>query len=227
MYDQFNGGHRSAEAIHDFLAYAYLHWEAPAPAYVLLLGDGNYDMRNYKGNSGSTYIPPYLELVDPDMGETAADNRFVTLTGADNVPEMHIGRFVANTTVQAAAMVNKTIDYEVSCQCNTWNYNTLFVADDLEGGGGNFWDYSDRIANGYLDPPDQTTPLLPETYSVAKAYLGQTCDIIRQPVTGQRMPATDPHGTEPQPSDRQRGGGAARQLCGPLHEVRVGQRAPV
>jgi hypothetical protein len=188
VYDQFNGGQMSAEAIHDFLEYAYLHWESPAPAYVLLLGDGNKDMRNYKTNTDPTYIPPYLNLFDPDMGETAADNRFVTLTGDDNLPELHIGRFVANSPTQAADMVNKTINYETTCKCNSpndWNYNTLFVTDDLEGGGGNFYYFSDEVADGYSDPPANTIPLLPATYTKEKAYLGQTCD-----TTGNPSPAT-------------------------------------
>ena len=70
----------SAESIHDFLAYAHAHWRAPAPAYVLLMGDGTNDMRKYRTTT-NTYIPPYLYLADPDMGETAADNRFVTFIG--------------------------------------------------------------------------------------------------------------------------------------------------
>ena len=110
VYDQFNGGVMSAEAIHDFLAYAYTNWSLQ-PEYVVLLGDGSSDIRNYR-YSTPTYIPPYLYLADPDLGETAADNRFVTITGNDNVPEMHLGRLPANTAAQAAAMVNKIIAYE-------------------------------------------------------------------------------------------------------------------
>ena len=185
VYDRVNGGQMSAEAIHDFLKQAYLTWLTPAPTYVVLLGDGNYDMRNYKGNSGSTYLPPYLELVDPDLGETAADNRFVTLTGDDILPEMHIGRLVANTASDAKALVDKIIAYEGryagGCRCNGWNYNALFVADDLEGGGGNFYDYSDKVADGFADPPTNSVPLLPSSYTGIKKYLGLTCDVANNP----------------------------------------------
>ncbi len=92
IYDEFNGGLTSAEAIHDFLAYAYEHWPAPAPQYVLLLGDGTYDMRHYLPDTAPTYIPPYLAFIDTLLGEAASDNRFVTLSGDDNMPEMNIGR---------------------------------------------------------------------------------------------------------------------------------------
>ncbi len=181
IYDQFNGGLMSAEAIRDFLAYAHANWLAPAPAYVLLMGDGTNDMRKYKSTT-NTYMPPYLYLADPDLGETAADNRFVTFIGNDNIPDMHIGRFPVNNTAQATAMVDKTMRYEVSCTCNgIWNKNTIFVADDLEDGGGNFYYYSDLIADGWADDPVNTVKLIPESYTRQKEYLGVTCDIVGNP----------------------------------------------
>lgn len=182
VYDQFNGGQTSAEAIHDFLAYAYTHW-SPQPTYVVLLGDGSYDIRNYR-YSVTTYIPPYLHLADPTMGETAADNRFVTITGNDLVPEMHLGRLPANTPAEAAAMISKITAYEDwrKCTCAAWNLNNLFISDDLEGGGGDFYAYSDTIADGYADAPANTIKFIPTPpYVTTKAYLGQTCDVSGNP----------------------------------------------
>jgi hypothetical protein len=177
IYNQFNGGMMSAESIHDFLLYTHENWQSPVPKYVLLMGDGTSDMRRYRVTSGLTYIPPYLYLADPDLGETAADNRFVTLVGDDIMPDMNIGRFSVNTPDEAQAMVDKVIAYETQCQCENWSYETLFVADDLEGGGGNFYDYSDSIAEGYADPPTNTVKYLPSAYNVNKVYLGRTCDL--------------------------------------------------
>ncbi len=176
VYDQFSGGMRSAEAIHDFLAYAYASWKAPRPRFVLLMGDGTSDMRNYR-NATLTYVPPYLALVDPTLGETAADNRFVTLVGNDVLPDMALGRFPANTPLEAANLVSKTIDYETQCQCDSWNYNLIFSADNIEGGGGNFWTFSDRVADGFADPPTNTVPLIPSVYTKTKLYMGNTCDV--------------------------------------------------
>ncbi|MDH7485255.1 MAG: C25 family cysteine peptidase, partial [Anaerolineae bacterium] len=181
IYDQFNGGLMSAEAIRDFLQYAYDHWQAPRPAFVLLLGDGTYDMRQYLGNSAPTYIPPFLALVDGKVnGETAADNRFVTVAGDDIMPDMHIGRLPANSLAEAEAMVDKIIAYELGCACGPWSQHVLFVADDLEGGGGNFYAYSNGLADGYADPPANTIKYLPEPYTSTKVYLGPppdgTCD---------------------------------------------------
>lgn len=176
IYDQFNGGMMSAEAIRDFLAYAHANWSGTPPAYVLLMGDGTNDMRKYRTTT-NTYIPPYLYLADPDLGETAADNRFVTFIGNDNIPDMHIGRFPVNDVNQAQAMVDKVMYYEIACQCDgIWDRNTIFLADDLEGGGGDFYFYSDEIADGYVDEAN-TVKLIPENYRIQKEYLGVTCDL--------------------------------------------------
>ena len=193
IYDQFNGGLMSAEAVHDFLAYAYSHWQPPAPAFVLLLGDGTSDMRNYFGSSAPTYIPPYLYLADQTLGETATENRFVTLVGGDVLPEMHIGRLPANTPAEAEAMIAKTINYGAAC-CNPLTRNVLFVTDN-EDIGGDFYDYSNALADGWADPPTNTIkaipPWLPEPYTATKAYLGLTCDpSVPSPAAGCRYQIT-------------------------------------
>ena len=177
IYDQFNGGLRSAESIRDFLDYAYHTWVSPEPRHVLLLGDGTNDMRNYLSSSAPTYVPPFLALVDPTLGETASENRFVAIDGNDILPDMNIGRLPANSASEANAMVSKTIAYEVACTCDDWTHNVLFVADDLEGGGGDFYQFSNSIADGYHDPPTNTVKYLPAPYSPIKHYLGNTCDL--------------------------------------------------
>jgi len=175
IYDEFGYGLMSAEAIRDFLAYAYSHWPEPAPSYVLLVGDGTYDFRHYLSTSAPTYIPPYLKLVDQDLGETAADNRYACVSGNDFLPDLHIGRLPANTPAEAEVMVNKILSYETSPAEGDWNRHVLFVTDDLEGGGGDFYAFSDSIADGYADPPTNTVKLLPEPYTATKIYLGRTC----------------------------------------------------
>ncbi len=175
IYDEFGYGMMSSEGIEAFLAYAYAQWQPPAPAFVLLVGDGTYDMRHYLSTSAPTYLPPYLAMVDFDLGETAADNRFVTVSGADVLPDMHVGRLPANTASEAQVMVNKILQYETLTPEDAWTKNVLFVSDDLEGGGGNFFELSDAIADGYVDPPANTSKLLPEDYARTKTYMSQTC----------------------------------------------------
>lgn len=175
VYDQFGYGLMSAEAIRDFVAYAYLHWSGEALGYVVLLGDGTYDMRQRlaMAASGPTYIPPFLAMVDPELGETAADNRYATVIGSDLVPDLHVGRLPANTPAEAGVMIQKILTYEGAALRGAadWRQRLLFVADDTEGGGGDFHALSDAIADGYADPPANTTKLVPAGYTKTKVYL--------------------------------------------------------
>ncbi|MEW5868419.1 MAG: C25 family cysteine peptidase [Chloroflexota bacterium] len=155
IYDEFSSGLIDAQAIHDFLAYAYANWTPSAPAYVLLVGDGHFDPRNYFGTGEPTYIPPYLAQVDPWLGETAAENRFVTLVGGDNLPDMYLGRFPVKTSAQASAIIAKILDYEAFPPANRV-YRVLFVADN-EDSGGFFDDLSEEIVNNSL--PGTHTPV--------------------------------------------------------------------
>ena len=175
VYDEFGYGMMSAEAIRDFLVYAYAHWQRPAPSFVLLVGDGTYDPRRYLSSSGDTYLPPFLAVVDPTLGETATDNRFAAVAGDDILPDIHVGRLPANSPAETTAMVNKILTYERTPIDADWTKRILFVTDNLEGGGGNFYELSDAIADGYVDPPANTTRLIPDDYQRTKLYLDRTC----------------------------------------------------
>jgi hypothetical protein len=167
IYDEFSAGIFDPGAIHDFLAYAYANWTPPAPAYVLLVGDGNYDFRGdytYIGYNEPNFIPPYLADVDPEIGETAADNRYVCVNGDDIFPDMHLGRLPAKTAAQAEAMVTKIIAYEQAALAGEeWNNRILFVADNADQAG-NFPILSDYIVGHYMPAP----------YLAQKVYYGVT-----------------------------------------------------
>lgn len=187
IYDTFNYGRMAPEAIRDFLGYAYSHWQTSGSSYVLLVGDGTFDPRRYRSDSARTFIPPYLEMVDPDLGETAADNRFVTIIGTDRMPDMHLGRLPAESPGDVTAMVNKIIDYESAPADSGWNGRVLFVADDLKGGGGAFYNFSDAIADGSMEIQGETKPLLPAAYQKDKLYLPFDCangDACRERIVG-------------------------------------------
>lgn len=142
VYDEFGYGVVGAHPIHDFLDFAFYHWQGLRPAYVLLVGDGHYDPKNYLGYGRVSYIPPYLVPVDPWIGETSADNRYVTLEGDDTFPDLSIGRLPVNSAAEAAVVVAKTLQYEQSpapgdwkTKCSSWP-TTRTRAATLTGLGG-------------------------------------------------------------------------------------------
>jgi len=159
IFNEFSNGIFDPQAIHDFLAYTYEYWRQPAPLYVLLVGDGNYDPRNYKGFGEPNFIPPYLTQYDYFLGESAADNRYVTVHGDDLLPDMLIGRLPVKTAAETAAVVAKILAYSQNPSPEDWNSQILFVADNADSGG-NFPYYSDLLVNNYL----------PTGYSAEKIY---------------------------------------------------------
>lgn len=162
IYDEFGYGVVGAEAIQAFLAYAYERWTDPTPSYVVLLGDGHYNPKDYSpglyGFGRESYIPPYLAPVDPIITETAADNRYVMLVGDDNLPDMMLGRMAVNSQAEATAFVNKIIAYE-QIPAENWQDQVLSVADD-----GIFTQHAQELLDCCL----------PDPYQMQKVYLYET-----------------------------------------------------
>lgn len=171
IYDEWSYGRRDPEAIRSFLSYAYRCWNgapcAPPPAsppdppqYVLLVGDGHYDFTGVSGTSYPNLIPPYLIHIDPWLGETAADNRFVSVDGPDDyLPDMAIGRIPARTPADVAAVVNKVIAYETTAPAGDWQRRVVFVADSNLDPDYNFHAFSDDIRLNWL-PAAYDSPTL-------------------------------------------------------------------
>jgi hypothetical protein len=152
IYDEFNGGRVDPEAIRTFLAYAYQQWNqgGPRPTYVLLVGDGHYDFKNHMATNLPNLIPPYLLHVDPFLGETAVDNRYVSVDGPDDfLPEMHIGRIPAKSAADVTAYVAKVAAYEAA-PAGAWQQRAVFVADNKDDPAGNFHTLSDLVRLNWL-----------------------------------------------------------------------------
>jgi len=126
VYDEFNGGNKSPQALRDFLSYARTNWKK-APKYVLLGGTASFDPRNYL-NVGATDLVPTM-FVQTQHIETASDDAFADFNN-DGIPEMAVGRLPARTTDEAARMVQKVINYD---QAQASGSGVLLVADVNNG----------------------------------------------------------------------------------------------
>lgn len=156
IYDVFAYGLVDPLAIKSYLSHALENWNTQ---YALLFGDGHYDPKNYLGFGRSNYIPALLAFTDPWIGETAADNRYVTLVGDDLLPDMMLGRLTVNTPVEANRVVNKIISYELNSPGATWVDEILSIADDPDSAG-NFPQIAD----------DLFSELKPEYYLLEKVH---------------------------------------------------------
>ena len=167
LYDAWSGGQAHPEAIRSFLRHAAETWES-APIAVVLVGDGTSDPRNYLGRDNRTWIPPYLAMVDPWLGETACETCFVRLQGddplQDGVPDMWLGRLPSKSVEETAALVAKILGYERSGLLGSWRARLAYIADNPDTAG-NFALAAEesialhprqaRIARVYYDPEAQ------------------------------------------------------------------------
>src|SRR4030095_5509193 len=70
IYDEFNYGVFSSDAIKSFLSYAANSWQTK-PRYVLLIGDASFDSRNYEGTGYFNMVP--TKFFDTVFSESGTD----------------------------------------------------------------------------------------------------------------------------------------------------------
>jgi hypothetical protein len=145
VFDAFGHGESHAEAVRDFLAFAFHHWRR-APRYVLLLGDASYDPKDYLGTGVRSFIP--TPIVATRYLWTAADPLLGAVNGEDSLPDLAVGRLPASSREQALALVHKLIDYE-NAGFSPRHGRAVLVADNTDDGG-SFEANAGEIASRFL-----------------------------------------------------------------------------
>jgi len=161
IYNEFGYGVADPEAIKQFLGYAFHYWSAPAPRYVVLLGNGSYDPEGvYRGRSVSdSYSAP--DIVPVHMGPsiykwTALDGWYVQINGSDNVPDLALGRIpVVNETFLSNAL-DKVIGLEAVATNDFRRTEALLVADKIDNGL-DFQAACETVRTNYLGPAGIST----------------------------------------------------------------------
>lgn len=151
IYAEFGQGVPSSQAIRDLVQYAIAHWTAPAPKYLLFLGDATYDTRNALG-----YNPPISRMPVPlesgaysDFGN---DNWFAALDPVTNpLPLMAVGRIPARDASTLTAYIRKLLDYETGGRApsSSTASRLVFVSDSDHMNEG-FATESSRLASSAL-----------------------------------------------------------------------------
>ncbi len=166
IYDEFNNGRMSPDAIRSFVRQAYQTWQSPAPAYLLLLGDGHFDYRMNTGLSNyPSFIPPYFACVDPWLCEVATDNAYVTTSGDDTFPDLAGGRLPANTPAEASRMVSKIISYETVPPAGDWRSRLIFVSDNARAADG-----TPDLAGNFELMNEAAITHIPAQYAIRRVY---------------------------------------------------------
>ncbi|MEW6129458.1 MAG: C25 family cysteine peptidase [Acidobacteriota bacterium] len=152
VFDEFNNGHKSPQAIKDFLNFAQTHWQI-APRFVMLVGDASYDPKNYLGTMSLDHVP--TRLIETANMETASDDWFADFNN-DGVTEMLVGRLPAQNLVALTAVLTKLIAYEQS----QVSQEALLVSDANDG-------FNFEAASGAL------REALPENLEISELKRGQ------------------------------------------------------
>ena len=105
LFDEFSYGAHTPQAVRDFLAWTRARWER-APAYVLLVGDGTHDPRDYFGRGRYDLVP--AKLVDAGAMETASDDWFADFDD-DGIADVAVGRLPVRSQAEASTVVGKIV----------------------------------------------------------------------------------------------------------------------
>jgi hypothetical protein len=168
IYDAWNYGQVSPDAIRDFLRYAAATWN-PAPLAVTLVGDGTLDPHNYLDKLNTDFIPPYLADVDTQLRETACEQCYAQLDGADPLddmlPDVLLGRLPVKSTDELSALVQKLIGYETASGGLEWRARAAYVTDNAFDQDGN----RDPAGDFFRDA-EASIRLQPPGISIARMY---------------------------------------------------------
>ena len=180
VYDEFNNGIRHPVAVRQMMTWAatQTHWAAPAPAYLVLMGDGHLNLKGFAAVDpryvpAPNPFPPYLIFADPWLGEIPSDGLFGDITG-DDLPDAAVGRIPANTEAEANTVVGKIVGYDETGRAQPWQQQAVFVADRIDPAAGDFWKLSDDIIDGDPLNPAFSPGNLPADLAAQRIYLGST-----------------------------------------------------
>ena len=139
------------------MTHAYHQWRKPSLRYVLLIGDGTFDYKNYLGTDAPNHVPPLM--VRTSYLWTASDPAYAAINGDDLLPDVAIGRLPAQTEQELAVMIAKILAYETGT--NAAPRPHVLVADTAD------------IAGDFEHNAEELSSTVLSGYAQKKVYLSQ------------------------------------------------------
>ena len=111
------------------------------PRWLLLMGDGTYDNRKLRSNSGQNTLLTYqAKNSTVETKAYATDDYFGFLDNSEGESDTYgrmdigVGRLPVSTVEQAQQVVDKTIRYMRNEDMSKWKAQLIFLADDGDNG---------------------------------------------------------------------------------------------
>jgi hypothetical protein len=178
VYDEFNYGLKSPQAIYEFIQYAFFNYPGGPPAYCLLVGDASWDYKNYEYLPYIDYCPTF-HFWTRKWGETASDNFFVAVSGNDVVPDLYVGRMPVNTVDELDLMIQKSLTYAQAPQGN-WRSTVIFSNGAIDSASAVEFDgYVDMWVENYFPPWYEPTLLYKNPSAGHEQYQSTNEELIR------------------------------------------------
>jgi hypothetical protein len=178
IFDEFNYGIRSAQAIKDFIQYAYNNWSGSGVTHVLFMGDGITDERDNSPNRVYNLVP-FKNVWSIKWGAIASDNWLGCIVGDDLVPDVAIGRINVWDDDQIEGVVNKTIQYidQPNFQ-DLWHSHVTLAAGGNPSEGAFFANQSERIRSTWIPDDYNVSRVYCNTDGLPESYGGNTTNLI-------------------------------------------------
>lgn len=153
VYDEFNHGYPSYDAITRFLRYTQSEWNGLSPDFVVFIGDSNWDHRDREGTGAPDQIPTYAPIDNPQDYPT--DEWYAYLWGKadDYMPDVILGRISVQTVDDLDQYIDKIYTYEHQTPVGPWKATNVFINDD-----GPFTRYA--VSNTQSDLPAAYHPVM-------------------------------------------------------------------
>lgn len=175
IYDEFNNGIISADAIKDFLSYAYHNWSNPRLRSVLLAGDATYNTTDNSPTAVYNVIP-YRKIWTWKHGVTPSDNWYGCIIGDDHVAEIAVSRINVWEAEQISDIAQKSYfhiketDYESLGSAHV----TLTAGGKIDDGNDIFSQQEEIIRRRMINDDYRVSRVYTTTQTVNPNYYGST-----------------------------------------------------
>jgi len=135
IYDQFSYGVLDPRAIRNYLRWLAYYGAKPFPAYVVLVGDANWDYTDNLKTGTPVLVPTYRApeqvLINEDQGSN--EDFYIDLIGETDRepwPDMVCARISVESNEQMLDVLAKMKDHDVRYELGPWRMQALLATDD-------------------------------------------------------------------------------------------------